>query len=643
MDDSFNKIWEEEDANADGEVTLDSPETEEVDAIPESISEVSGESLPPEKENDDIPVSSMDDVLKEDGPLPFSSSTEEEGNTDLFPGKEGIPKVSEDSLLPEKKEKEDIAVSSLDDVLKEDVTAPLASSTEQEENTDEVVSSSNNILINNDADDGAQNLSFKADTEDEIPPSSKDDESSKQVVAATNDNEKESDSASFHTPISKVDNNDTQQRPQPSRSFSSMLIDELNTIGVMDKDEAAMLQLDVLAEDEQDDEEDAETNSADIDPKGVADKPWRSKIWKRENPSTEKNEVTLESPSKSVSDASSMKSPTEKKKKKKKKKKKRSSEDEKLFNDMASKICELGKLLVRQRNKTKKAEELLAVSEEDVLFLSRRFQQLQVKEDTETDKEQLSRIVEQQKNRNADVNGDDMSNTTTATLLNVKLRETKAKYRIEQQEKQKFEEEVLDLRKRFADSQNHAHDLEQELNFHTAKANELQSLLYEQGGNTSSLLEGIELKTKLAVVENELKQSQDQIEKLELEKESNHGLVAELSSIIDPKGLFGDDLSGVLANVRDGVEVNPSKAQELTIQHLTSLLEQSEDDKMKQVEKICSLQEELAVVKEQLEQSQNGYPQKTSPSNRLILSRFRRSPNKSNSPSPHSVLSTQPN
>lgn len=639
MDDSFNKIWEEEDANADGEVQLDSPETEEGDTIPESLSEVSGESLPPEKENGDMPVSSMDDVLKEDEALLLASSTEEEGNTDHFAGKEegdAIPEVSEETQPPEKKENEDIPVSSLHDVLKEDVTVPLASSTEEEENTDK--SSANNILINDNADDGAQNLSIKADTEDIIPPSSKEDDSNKHAVAATNDKDEESESPSFHSPISKVENNDTQQ----SRSFSSRLIDELNTIGVMDKDEATMLQLDVRVENEQDDEEDAETNSTDIDPKGVADKPWRSKIWKRENPSTEKSEAAMESPTKSVSDASSMKSPTEKKKKKKKKKK-RSSEDEKLFNDMASKICELGKLLVRQRNKTKKAEELLAVSEEDVLFLSRRFQQLQVDEDTETDKEQLSRIVEQQKKHSANANGDDMSNTTTATLLNVKLRETKAKYRIEQQEKQKFEEEVLDLRKRFADSQNHAHDLEQELNFHTAKANELQSLLYEQGGNTSSLLEGIELKTKLTIVENELKQSQDQIEKLELERESNHGLVAELSSIIDPKGLFGDDLSGVLANVRDGVEVNPSKAQELTIQHLTSLLEKSEDDKMKQVEKICSLQEELAMVKEQLEQSQNGYPQKTSPSNRLILSRFRRSPNKSNSPSPNSVVNTQPN
>mmetsp|Transcript_25025 Transcript_25025/g.36974 ORF Transcript_25025/g.36974 Transcript_25025/m.36974 type:complete len:509 (+) Transcript_25025:113-1639(+) len=490
-------------------------------------------------------------------------------------------------------------------------------------------------------DDGESPLSsLKKEQGYEIPaPSSDGDvkEDGSQASLPTEEKENGDIPVSSVDDLLKEDNALTPSSSVEENDLSNRLIDELNTIGVMDDEPPIQSspQLDTQVEryQESDDEEDHDVNP---------DKPWRSKIWRPENFNGEKNVVKEELPTSDVKSADNSEAETSSKKKKKKKKKKRSSEDEKLFKEMATKICELGKLLVRQRNKTKKVEELLAVSEDDVLFLSRRFQQLQVEEENDKDKEQLSRILEKQQNSDsdADANGEDMSSTTTATLLNVKLRETKAKLRMEQQERQKFEEELLDLRTRFADSQNHAHDLEQELNFHTAKTNELQSFLNEKSGDAASVLEGIDLKSRLKVVQYDLQKSRDQVQRLELERESNHGLVAELSSIIDPKGLFEEDLSGVLENVRDGVEVNPSKAQELTIQHLTSLLEQAEDDKTKHVEKICSLQEQLALVKEELDQCQNGHPQLITPTNgRAILSRFRRSPR--NGQSPHSVMSAQ--
>jgi len=328
--------------------------------------------------------------------------------------------------------------------------------------------------------------------------------------------------------------------------------------------------------------------------------------------------------------------------KKKKKRRKRSTKDEILFKEMAQRICSLGTLIVRQQKRKQKLENALQASVQDVLYLGRRFEDFRrvnggsVYHDNSSDGNtnhsgnkdiELDEIP--QKNEELESNdGNGRKVAKTELELNIELREIKAKLRMEQQDCLAAKEQISQLHEKYTYSQTKAEDLEQELNFHSAKAGELQALLsksVETGVETefnANTMETVELRSRQRQLEDEVKKYRKEIELLTLDKESKSTMVAELSNIIDPKGLWDDDLKNVMNDMKDGAELEKDKAQELTIKHLTSRVEQCEDDKGQYVDKIVALKEQMANLRVQLESENSPSSQQMSSK---IINRFRRS------------------
>mmetsp|Transcript_25499 Transcript_25499/g.35752 ORF Transcript_25499/g.35752 Transcript_25499/m.35752 type:complete len:323 (-) Transcript_25499:1607-2575(-) len=228
-----------------------------------------------------------------------------------------------------------------------------------------------------------------------------------------------------------------------------------------------------------------------------------------------------------------------------------------------------------------------------------------------------------------------LDRTLGSTGLQSLLAMSQKKLREQEQQSEWNFDQVLELKNQLDETQVKLQDLQQERKIHVAKIEECIYLLQvhtkekpngaEQHELHLRALRAVEFEKKMEAYKGLLTSSQEEVDKLEQQREINQAMVKELTKILSSE-LDATSVDDIIGSLKKGRELEPEQAQLLTIQHLKSQVETLEDEKTRFLDTIASLNKKIMDADEA---STCGSP---SPETPRKLTNFLRNMRKSPSP-----------